>query len=180
MPCCGWAKSNQDIFPQHATMVSRIDLSAACSRILRLAIELKYHGLCALPEAEHAAPVRRLNENWPCRRRRPSAGCPEAGTGRSAFHLKLYTAPRSAAVALVRKQSGHVDWLRRLNLPDEGAGEIHQTIVDYCPLAAPAQQALRCTWPEPCPCRRHQAAISGLDRLACSVRAACSTLWALQ
>jgi DNA-binding GntR family transcriptional regulator len=142
-----------DIFPQHATVVSRIDLSAALqSHFLRRSIELEILTvLCGLPEPEHRELVRRLNANLAVQ----EAALHPLDVARlaladQAFHQEMYEAAKVGPLwSLVRKQSGHVDRLRRLNLPDEGKPQsivrdhraIAQAIARQDALAA--QQALR-------------------------------------
>ena len=142
-----------DIFPQHATVVSRIDLSSALqSHFLRLAIELEIlTALCALPEAEHAALVRRLNANLALQEAALNPlDVPKLALADQAFHQEMYAAAKVGPLwQLVRKQSGHVDRLRRLNLPDEGKPQSivrdHRAIGEAIALkdAPAAQQALR-------------------------------------
>ena len=127
-----------DIFPQHATVVSRIDLTAALqAHFMRLAIELEIlTALCVLPEAEHGALMRRLNAGMA---EQEAALNPldiaKLALADQAFHGALYAAANVGPLwALVRKQSGHVDRLRRLNLPVEGKPQAivrdHRAIVE--------------------------------------------------
>jgi len=142
-----------DIFPQHATVVSRIDLSAALqAHFLRRAIELEIlTALCALPAAEHCMLVNRLNANLAVQQ---SALEPldvlKLAVADQAFHQALYESAQVGPLwALVRKQSGHVDRLRRLNLPVAGKPQAivcdHRAIVQAiaCRDAQAACQALR-------------------------------------
>jgi DNA-binding GntR family transcriptional regulator len=140
-----------DIFPQHATMVTAL----ICRRLRRyagLAIELEIlTALCALPEAEHAALVRRLNENLAMQEAAlHPLDVPKLALADQAFHQEMYEAAQVGPLwRLVRKQSGHVDRLRRLNLPDEGKPQSivrdHRAIVEAIARqdAPAAQQALR-------------------------------------
>jgi DNA-binding GntR family transcriptional regulator len=142
-----------DIFPQHATVVSRIDLSAALqAHFLRLAIELEIlKTLCELPDAEHRALVQRLNARLAVQGAAlDPLDVPGLALADQAFHQEMYEAARVGPLwALVRKQSGHVDRLRRLNLPDEGKPQAivrdHRAIVDAIARkdGPAAQQALR-------------------------------------
>ena len=142
-----------DIFPQHATVVSRIDLSAALqAHFMRRAIELEVlAALCELPEPAHRELVQRLNANL---RVQEAALDPLDVAGLAladqAFHQQMYEAARVGPLwGLVRSQSGHVDRLRRLNLPDEGKPQAivrdHRTIVQAVAGrdAAKAAKALR-------------------------------------
>jgi DNA-binding GntR family transcriptional regulator len=142
-----------DIFPQHATVVSRIDLSAALqSHFLRRAIELEIlKALCELPDAGHDELVRRLNANLLVQEAalRP-LDVARLALADQAFHQEMYAAAKVGPLwSLVRRQSGHVDRLRRLNLPDEGKPQSivrdHRAIVDALVRrdAAAAEKALR-------------------------------------
>jgi len=142
-----------DIFPQHATVVSRIDLSAALqSHFLRRSIELEILAvLCGLPDPEHGGLVRRLNANLAVQ----EAALHPLDVARlaladQAFHQEMYEAARVGPLwSLVRRQSGHIDRLRRLNLPDEGKPQAivrdHRTLAEAIARkdAPAAQQALR-------------------------------------
>ena len=142
-----------DIFPQHATVVSRIDLSAALqSHFLRRSIELEILAvLCGLPDPEHGELVGHLNANLAVQE---AALLPldvaRLALADQAFHQELYEAARVGPLwNLVQKQSGHVDRLRRLNLPEEGKPQAivrdHRAIFDAIARkdAPAAQQALR-------------------------------------
>ena len=142
-----------DIFPQHATVVSRIDLSAALqSHFLRRSIELEILVvLCGLPNPDHGGLVRRLNANLAVQE---AALYPldvaRLALADQAFHQEMYEAAKVGPLwSLVRRQSGHVDRLRRLNLPDEGKPQAivrdHHAIFDAVARkdAPAAQQALR-------------------------------------
>ena len=142
-----------DIFPQHATVVSRIDLSAALqSHFLRRAIELEIlTALCVLPEAEHGSLMQRLNANLAVQEAALNPlDIPKLALADQAFHQELYAAASVGPLwTLVRRQSGHVDRLRRLNLPDEGKPQSivrdHRAVVEAIARhdAQAAQKALR-------------------------------------
>lgn len=142
-----------DIFPQHATVVSRIDLSAALqSHFLRRSIELEILTvLCGLPDPEHGALVRRLKANLAVQEAALNPlDVPKLALADQAFHQEMYEAAKVGPLwSLVRKQSGHVDRLRRLNLPDEGKPQSivrdHRAIAEAIAHhdAPAAQQALR-------------------------------------
>ena len=127
-----------DIFAQHATVVSRIDLSAALqAHFLRRSIELEILAtLCQLPEAEHHELVRRLNTHLALQEAALNPlDVAKLALADQAFHQEMYEATRVEPLwNLVRKQSGHVDRLRRLNLPDEGKPQAivrdHRAIVE--------------------------------------------------
>lgn len=113
-----------DIFPQHATVVSRIDIGAARqAHFLRRSIELEVVRELALRADD--AMARRLNAQVELM---ASVMGPEnyrdfvaADQG---FHRLMY---EGAGVPdlwdLVRRMSGHVDRLRRLHLPVEGKAQ---------------------------------------------------------
>jgi DNA-binding GntR family transcriptional regulator len=142
-----------DIYPQHATVVSCIDLSAALqAHFLRRAIELEILvTLCALPDAAHGELVRRLGSSLALQ----NAALEPLDVARlaladQAFHRDMYEAASVGPLwSLVRRQSGHVDRLRRLNLPDEGKPQAivrdHRAILEAiaCKDAPAAEKALR-------------------------------------
>ncbi|WP_309680652.1 GntR family transcriptional regulator [Polaromonas sp.] len=142
-----------DIFPQHATVVSRIDLSAALqAHFLRRSIELEIlTALCALPDAPHRELMRRLNASLALQEAALNPlDVPKLALADQAFHQEMYEAAKVGPLwTLVRKQSGHVDRLRRLNLPDEGKPQAivrdHKAIVDAIAHkdAPAAEKALR-------------------------------------
>jgi DNA-binding GntR family transcriptional regulator len=116
-----------DIFPQHATVVSRIDIEAALrAHFLRRAIELELvHELCQQPRpalrpllaqlrghiARQAAAL--APQDWP-----------DFTLADRAFHQAMYEAAGQMALwELVRERAGHVDRLRRLNLPAQGKAQ---------------------------------------------------------
>lgn len=139
-----------DIFPQHATMVSRINLSAAKqSHFLRRAVELEVArvlaeqadgGLVAVLQS-HIARQQALAE---------SDDHAEFVRADQAFHQALYEAAGVPDLwQLVRRGSGHVDRLRRLHLPMPGKMQAvvrdHRHIVDAIAKRDPdlAQQCVR-------------------------------------
>ena len=113
-----------DIFAQHATVVSRIDLSAALqAHFLRRSVELEIlTALCELSEARHGELMRRLNANLLVQQvALDPLDVPALALADQAFHREIYEAANVGPLwSLVRRQSGHVDRLRRLNLPDKG------------------------------------------------------------
>jgi DNA-binding GntR family transcriptional regulator len=142
-----------DIFPQHATVVSRIDLTAALeAHFLRRAIEVEIlKSLCELPAPDHSALTARLQFHLGVQE---SALKPldvqRLVAADMAFHKEMYeTAQVSSLWGLVRKQSGHVDRLRHLNLPAKGKAQAivqdHQDIFEALVRrdAAAAEAALR-------------------------------------
>ena len=142
-----------DIFPQHATVVSRIDLAAAMeAHFLRRSIEIEIlKAVCALPAAEHAGLMQRLDSHLAAQQ---SALNPldvaKLALADQAFHRELYQVVKVGSLwSLVRRQSGHIDRLRHLNLPVKGKAEgilqDHRSIVDALAKhdAPAAEQALR-------------------------------------
>jgi DNA-binding GntR family transcriptional regulator len=127
-----------DIFPQHATVVSRIDIDAALqTHFLRRAVELEIvRDLAARDTAQVAALVACLRLHI---QRQTLALAPQDyrdfTLADQAFHREMYE--RAGVMALwdlVRRGSGHVDRLRRLHLPAEGKAEAvlrdHTAITD--------------------------------------------------
>lgn len=139
-----------DIFPQHATVVSPIDLERARqAQFLRRSVELEIVRQLALDPG--TAPLQKLRSLI-----RQQATLAELGeyetftTLDHAFHRAMYEAVRLVDLwDLVRRQGGHIDRLRRLNLPVsgkmQGIIEDHTAIVDAIAAGNPAaaQEALR-------------------------------------
>jgi GntR family transcriptional regulator, rspAB operon transcriptional repressor len=142
-----------DIFPQHATVVSKIGLGAARqAHFLRRAIELEVLAtLCERPPAEMHALVARLNATLAAQDQAAAAGdVPDFMAQDQAFHQHLLVAAGVAELgALIRQRSGQVDRLRRLHLP--AAGKMQAILADHRRIVAglarhdraAAQQALR-------------------------------------
>src|SRR3954470_1221836 len=110
-----------EVFPQHATLVSPIDLSLARqAQFLRRAVELEVvrtlaetgaPGLMERLEAIIARQETMLEAN----------DLQEFTRGDQLFHRQMYEAARLPDLwVLVRRQSGHLDRLRRLHLPTPG------------------------------------------------------------
>jgi len=138
-----------DIFPQHATLVSRIDLhSAEQAQFLRRAIELEVVRTLAL--AGDAGLHARLTSMVDVQAALASSGAEEFIASDQAFHRAMYEAAGAPDLyELVRRRSGHLDRLRRLDLPTAGNAERvvrdHRRIVDALVSGDPdaAQAALR-------------------------------------
>ncbi|CCD86748.1 putative Transcriptional regulator, GntR family [Bradyrhizobium sp. ORS 285] len=139
-----------DVFPQHATLVSRIDVGRAQqAQFLRQALELEIVRLLALAPA--AAPTDDLYALIAQQRRFAKDGDFASFTVvDNAFHERLYTAADKHELwTLVRSRSGHIDRLRRLHLPSPGKGQTilrhHKQIVDAIAAGRPdeAQAHLR-------------------------------------
>ena len=116
-----------DIFPQHATIVSRIDIAAALEvHFLRRSIELEIlHTLCESPEAELLALVGKLRSHsrvqQACLDPLDFAALADAD---QAFHREMYAAADVVNLwTLVCQRSGQIDRLRRLTLPAQGKAQ---------------------------------------------------------
>jgi DNA-binding GntR family transcriptional regulator len=124
-----------DIFPQHATVVSRIDVASALqAHFLRQAIELEVAGALAAQPAELlVAQLRGQVEVQAA-----LAGGDDYDQFIAAdreFHRLMYVAAGVPDLYdLVRRRSGHVDRLRRLHLPAAGKAKAvvrdHKRIVE--------------------------------------------------
>lgn len=139
-----------DIFPQHTTVVSRIDIAAARqAHFLRRSLELEIVRMLA--ERDDPALVERLRAHIDRQQANRGAGRYQAFLDADrAFHREMHQAAGVAGLwELEQRYSGHVDRLRRLHLPEEGKAERivrdHQRIVDAVARhdAAGAQEALR-------------------------------------
>ena len=110
-----------DIFPQHATVVSAIDLSLAYqAQFLRRSIEMEI--VRTLAEKHDAAVADRLATLVGRQRAAQGRGDMDEFTILdAAFHRQLYEEMGVGDLwALVRRQSGHLDRLRALHLPISG------------------------------------------------------------
>ena len=124
-----------DIRPQHATVVSRIDVAAAAqAQFLRRSIEAEV--VRALVGHADAALVDQLRAQIDVQAAlMGSAGYLEFIAADRAFHRLMYVAAGVPDLFdLVRQRSGHVDRLRMLNLPSVGKQRAivrdHRRIVD--------------------------------------------------
>ncbi len=139
-----------EIFPQHATVVSLIDIARARQgQFLRRSVELELVRELALqPEMNLVEKLRSL-----IRQQTAFSDLNETAAfaaADQAFHRAMYEARGMSELwHLVRRQSGHIDRLRNLHLPRAGKmGEIladHGAIVDAIAAGQPeaAQEALR-------------------------------------
>ena len=141
-----------DIFPQHATLVSRIDIpSATQAHFLRSAIELEVVRTLALASADDTAVLRaKLTAQIDLQAALAMADTEEFITSDQAFHRLMYEAAGAPDLyELVRRRSGHLDRLRRLDLPSPGKAERvvrdHRAIVAALAARDPeaAQAAMR-------------------------------------
>jgi DNA-binding GntR family transcriptional regulator len=139
-----------DIFPQHTTEVSRIDIVAARqAHFLRRSLELEIvHVLAGRPDALLAA---RLQAHIDLQRASLAANAySQFIAADQAFHREMHEAAGVTNLwELEQRYSGHVDRLRRLHLPEAGKAERilqdHQRVLDAIVAqdAPRAQQALR-------------------------------------
>jgi GntR family transcriptional regulator, rspAB operon transcriptional repressor len=125
-----------DVFPQYATVVSRVDVRLAQqAHFLRQAVELEIvRGLALSHDATVAA---NLNRTIALQQQFAKAGDFEKFmTADNEFHAQLYAASDKQDIwALVKSRSGHIDRLRRLHLPSPGKA---QDIVRHHKLIAKA------------------------------------------
>ncbi len=133
-----------DIFPQHATLVSPIDVAMATqAHFLRRSVELEIVRTLAL-QADPML-IERLRATVARQRVMLELDNLEEFTvNDQAFHRQLYEAARVPDLwTLVRRQSGHLDRLRRLHLPIPGKAAAvlrdHDAIVDAIAAADPAR-----------------------------------------
>jgi DNA-binding GntR family transcriptional regulator len=113
-----------EVFPQYATVVSRIDVHRAQqAHFLRQALELEIVRLLALQpdasfDAELSAAIARQQQF-------AKAGDFEKFMAAdNDFHARLYEAADKQDIwTLVRSRSGHIDRLRRLHLPSPGKAQ---------------------------------------------------------
>jgi DNA-binding GntR family transcriptional regulator len=113
-----------DVFPQHATVVSRIDVRRAQqAHFLRQALELEIVRMLAL--AGDRALVEDLEASITQQQQLATAGAFESFMAAdNDFHAQLYAAADKHDLwSLVRSRSGHIDRLRRLHLPSPGKAQ---------------------------------------------------------
>lgn len=139
-----------DVFPQHATLVSRIDIAAARqAHFLRRSLELELvHQLATSAPPELLARLKAtVTQQSALAKAQRYGDFVEADRD---FHRLMYEAAEVPGLwTLVNKASGHVDRLRRLHLPT--AGKTESILRDHRAIAraieagdpAAAQQALR-------------------------------------
>ncbi len=125
-----------DVFPQYATVVSRIDVRLAQqAHFLRQAVELEI--VRGLAVDHDAAVVAELNQAIARQQQFAKAGDFERFIAAdNEFHAQLYVAADKQDIwSLVKSRSGHIDRLRRLHLPSPGKA---QDIVRHHKLIAKA------------------------------------------
>ncbi len=110
-----------EIYPQSSTLVSRIDMAAARqAHFLRRSIEIEAARVVASESNDEL--IQMLNAAIEEQRRyRDPAEYPNFIHADRLFHRIFYEAAKVASLwDLVRRESGHIDRLRLLNLPIEG------------------------------------------------------------
>lgn len=135
------------VYPQHATIVSRIDLGAARQvHFLRRAVEIE--AVRAICDLSDVAPV--VAELTQIIRQMTSRLASEEMAAFSVidrdFHRVILTAAGVPDLgAIIRRASGHIDRLRRLDLMDAGKAERiiadHRAIVEAIASRDPARAA---------------------------------------
>ena len=139
-----------DIYPQHTTAVSKIDIAAARqAHFLRRSLELEI--VRTLAERPDPALVERLRALIDTQRANQGADrYPRFLAADRAFHREMHAAAGVLDLwELAQRYSGHVDRLRRLHLPEAGKAERilqdHQRVVDAIEAGdgQAAQSALR-------------------------------------
>jgi GntR family transcriptional regulator, rspAB operon transcriptional repressor len=123
-----------DIYPQSATRVSLIDVAQARqAQFLRRAVELEtVRVLCEAPDKGFVEELRAIIE----RQKDPAARADyeSFATLDRDFHRRMYEAAGAPDLyALIRQRSGHIDRIRRLNLPV--AGKMQQILRDHAQIA---------------------------------------------
>lgn len=139
-----------EIYPQHATVVARIDVGAAQqAHFLRVAIELE--AVRRVASEGNAGIVSQMKESLKEQRRLLARKDYVAFVAADqAFHKLFYDAARVPGLwDIMRRQSGHIDRLRLLNLPLPGKPDAvikgHEAIVTAVERGKPedAARALR-------------------------------------
>lgn len=113
-----------EVFPQYATVVSRIDVHRAQqAHFLRQALELEIVRMLALQP--DAALIAELNATIARQQQFAKLGAFERFIAAdNEFHAHLYEAAGKQDLwTLVRSRSGHIDRLRRLHLPSPGKAQ---------------------------------------------------------
>ncbi len=119
-----------EIYPQSATRVSLIDVTKARqAQFLRRAVEQEaVRILCAAPEKEFVPELRAIIEKQ--RQEAERLDFTNFYALDRDFHRRLYEAAGAPDLyTLVRQRSGHIDRIRRINLPV--AGKMQQIIRDH-------------------------------------------------
>lgn len=136
-----------DVFPQYATVVSRVDVRLAQqAHFLRQAVELEVvRTLAITPDAGF---VEQINQTVARQQQFAKAGDFEKFMAAdNEFHAQLYAATDKADIwSLVRSRSGHIDRLRQLHLPSPGKAQDivrHHRMIARAIAAGEPEQAQR-------------------------------------
>jgi DNA-binding GntR family transcriptional regulator len=124
-----------DVFPQSGTLVSLIDVPRAReAQFLRRSLELE--AVRTLAAAPDAATLRQLRDAIAEQRRQAKAGNLERFNDADlTFHRHIYVAAGVPELwSLVRRQSVHIDRIRRLHLPIKG--KVGQIMRDHTAIVA--------------------------------------------
>ena len=124
-----------DVFPQSGTLVSLIDVPRAReAQFLRRSLELE--AVRTLAAAPDAATLRQLRDAVAEQRRQAKAGNLERFNDADlTFHRHIYVAAGVPELwSLVRRQSVHIDRIRRLHLPIKG--KVGQIMRDHTAIVA--------------------------------------------
>lgn len=139
-----------EIYPQHTTVVSRVDIAAARqAHFLRRSLELEIvHLLAQRPDP---LLLQRLQASIDLQRTAHASGeYQQFINADQAFHRDMHEAAGVASLwEMAQRHSGHLDRLRRLHLPEAGKAERilddHQRLLDAIAAQDPAraQEVLR-------------------------------------
>ena len=113
-----------EVYPQHATVVSRIDIERAQqAHFLRQSLELEIVRMLALDHSDQL--IDQLTRTIMLQQQSAKAGdFAKFILADDDFHQQLYAgADKSELWTLVKSRSGHIDRLRRLHLPSPGKAQ---------------------------------------------------------
>src|SRR3954452_8746635 len=113
-----------EVYPQHATVVSRIDIKRAQqAHFLRQALEVEIVRALALDHGGEL--IDDLNHAITLQQQSAKAGdFAKFMAADNDFHRQLYiAADKTELWSLVKSRSGHIDRLRRLHLPTPGTAQ---------------------------------------------------------
>jgi DNA-binding GntR family transcriptional regulator len=139
-----------EVYPQHATVVSRIDVARAeQAHFLRQSLELEIVRTLALDHGDQL--IAELSRTIAAQQQAAKSGdFAKFMAADDDFHRQLYGgAEKSELWTLVKSRSGHIDRLRRLHLPSPGKAQDivrhHKLIVTAIGASEPdeAQRHLR-------------------------------------
>ena len=113
-----------DVYPQHATVVSRIDIELAQqAHFLRQSLELEIVRMLALEHGDQL--IDQLTRAIALQQQFAKSGdFAKFMAADDEFHQELYAgAGKSELWTLMKSRSGHIDRLRRLHLPSPGKAQ---------------------------------------------------------